>query len=77
MTTDTCFSSYRSFAREEWRKLRASAPLPLSKKEPFSANVKAGLPEVEAPVYSHLAYDILPDEVQVVRQPEILIIEGF
>jgi type I pantothenate kinase len=43
----------------------------------FVASVKAGTPEVQAPVYSHLAYDILPDEKVVVRQPDILIVEGL
>ena len=43
----------------------------------FMADVKAGVPEVTAPVYSHLAYDILPDEHQVVRQPDIVIVEGL
>ena len=43
----------------------------------FIADVKAGLPEVSAPVYSHLAYDIVPGETQVVRQPDIVIIEGL
>jgi type I pantothenate kinase len=43
----------------------------------FLAAVKSGRPEVEAPVYSHLAYDILPDEKQVVRRPDILIFEGL
>jgi type I pantothenate kinase len=32
---------------------------------------------VTAPVYSHLAYDIVPGEVQVVRQPDIVIVEGL
>jgi type I pantothenate kinase len=43
----------------------------------FMADVKAGRPEVVAPMYSHLAYDILPDRVQVVRQPDIMIVEGL
>jgi type I pantothenate kinase len=43
----------------------------------FMADVKSGVPEVAAPVYSHLAYDILPDEYQVVRQPDIVIVEGL
>lgn len=43
----------------------------------FMADVKSGLPEVSAPVYSHLAYDILPGEAQVIRQPDILIVEGL
>ena len=41
------------------------------------AEVKAGAPEVSAPVYSHLAYDIVPGECQVVRQPDIVIVEGL
>jgi type I pantothenate kinase len=43
----------------------------------FLADVKAGRPEAVAPMYSHLAYDILPDRVQVVRQPDIMIVEGL
>ncbi|HSA50114.1 MAG TPA: type I pantothenate kinase [Yinghuangia sp.] len=41
------------------------------------ADVKAGKPEVSAPVYSHLTYDIVPDERLVVRRPDILIVEGL
>jgi len=43
----------------------------------FMADVKSGAPEVTAPVYSHLAYDIVPGESQVVRQPDIVIVEGL
>ncbi len=43
----------------------------------FVSSVKAGSPEVSAPVYSHLVYDIVPDEEVVVRQPDVLIIEGL
>lgn len=43
----------------------------------FVTEVKSGAPEVSAPVYSHVAYDILPDERHVVRQPDILIVEGL
>ena len=43
----------------------------------FLADVKANQPEVKAPVYSHLAYDIVPDEWQVVAQPDVLIFEGL
>jgi type I pantothenate kinase len=43
----------------------------------FMADVKAGVPEVMAPVYSHLAYDIVPGEYQVVRRPDIVIVEGL
>jgi len=43
----------------------------------FLADVKSGLPEVAAPVYSHLAYDIVPGEFQTVRQADIVIVEGL
>jgi type I pantothenate kinase len=43
----------------------------------FVTDVKSGAAEVRAPVYSHLAYDIVPGETQVVRKPDILIIEGL
>lgn len=43
----------------------------------FLSAVKSGQPEVTAPVYSHLTYDIVPDEQVVVRQPEVLIVEGL
>jgi len=43
----------------------------------FMADVKSGAPEVSAPVYSHLAYDIVPGERQVVRRPDIVIVEGL
>ena len=43
----------------------------------FMADVKAGYPEVSAPVYSHLAYDILPGQKERVRQPGVLIVEGL
>jgi type I pantothenate kinase len=43
----------------------------------FVAAVKAGVAEVEAPVYSHLSYDIVPHERVVVRQPDVLIVEGL
>ncbi|KGM14525.1 pantothenate kinase [Cellulomonas bogoriensis 69B4 = DSM 16987] len=43
----------------------------------FLAAVKAGRPEVRAPVYSHLTYDIVPGEHVVVRSPDVLIVEGL
>ena len=43
----------------------------------FLADVKSGQPEVHAPVYSHLTYDIVPGDEQVVRHPDIVIIEGL
>jgi type I pantothenate kinase len=43
----------------------------------FMAELKSGVPEVQAPVYSHLRYDIVPGEYQVVRRPDIVIVEGL
>ena len=43
----------------------------------FLRAVKSGEPEVTAPVYDHVAYDVLPDETVVVRQPDIVIVEGL
>ncbi len=43
----------------------------------FIADVKSGVPEVTAPVYSHLLYDIVPSESIMVAQPDILIVEGL
>ncbi|WP_139492840.1 type I pantothenate kinase [Brevibacillus dissolubilis] len=43
----------------------------------FLASVKSGQSEVSAPVYSHLVYDIVPDQVQQVSKPDIVIVEGL
>jgi type I pantothenate kinase len=43
----------------------------------FVSDVKSGLTEVRAPVYSHLTYDIVPGEEVVVRSPDVLIVEGL
>jgi type I pantothenate kinase len=43
----------------------------------FVAAVKSGAAEVRAPVYSHLVYDVVPDEHIVVRRPDVLIVEGL
>jgi type I pantothenate kinase len=43
----------------------------------FLREVKSGEPEVLAPVYSHIVYDIVPDQQLAVRQPDILILEGL
>jgi len=43
----------------------------------FVAAVKSGEPEVIAPVYSHLRYDVQPEEQVVVRQPDVVIVEGL
>src|SRR5699024_12278989 len=43
----------------------------------FVSDVKAGVAHVEAPVYSHLTYDIVEDERVVVERPDVLIREGL
>lgn len=43
----------------------------------FLADVKAGAAQVSVPVYSHVTYDIVPDQNQTVSQPDVLIFEGL
>jgi type I pantothenate kinase len=43
----------------------------------FVVDIKSGRDEVEAPTYSHLTYDVLPDEKVVIRNPDIVIVEGL
>ena len=43
----------------------------------FLREIKAGMPDVSAPVYSHVEYDIVKGDSQVVHQPDILIVEGL
>jgi type I pantothenate kinase len=43
----------------------------------FLRELKSGRPSVEAPVYSHVVYDIVDGEHVTVCQPDILILEGL
>ncbi|MGZ4447251.1 MAG: type I pantothenate kinase [Nocardioides sp.] len=43
----------------------------------FVVDIKSGKDEVEAPTYSHLVYDVVPDEKVIVKRPDIVIIEGL
>ena len=43
----------------------------------FLSAIKAGQPNVKAPTYSHLTYDVLPNEHRMVDRPDILIFEGI
>jgi type I pantothenate kinase len=43
----------------------------------FVVAVKSGVPVVTAPIYSHLVYDIVPDQRLEVRSPDILLVEGL
>jgi type I pantothenate kinase len=43
----------------------------------FVIDIKSGKDEVEAPIYSHLVYDVVPDDKVVVKRPDVVIIEGL
>lgn len=43
----------------------------------FMADIKSGADIVQAPVYSHQSYDIVPGEFQTVERPDIVIVEGL
>jgi type I pantothenate kinase len=43
----------------------------------FLAEVKSGRECIEAPVYSHLVYDVLPHQAIVIERPDIVIVEGL
>jgi type I pantothenate kinase len=43
----------------------------------FLREIKSGAAEVAAPLYSHIVYDIVEGEEQLVRRPDILILEGL
>ena len=43
----------------------------------FVVDIKSGKDEVVAPTYSHLVYDVVPDEKLVIQSPDIVIIEGL
>jgi type I pantothenate kinase len=43
----------------------------------FVVEIKSGRDEVEAPVYDHLTYDVVPDEKLHIKHPDIVIIEGL
>ena len=43
----------------------------------FVIDIKSGKDEVAAPTYSHLTYDVVPEQRLVVTSPDIVIIEGL
>jgi len=43
----------------------------------FVSDIKSGKSNVQAPVYDHLAYDILPGEFATIGAPDVLIVEGL
>lgn len=43
----------------------------------FVIDIKSGMDEVAAPTYSHLVYDVVPDQKVVIKKPDIVVIEGL
>ena len=43
----------------------------------FLADIKAGRRPVRAPIYSHLVYDVVPNQWVEIDRPDILIVEGL
>ncbi|WP_173934411.1 type I pantothenate kinase [Chelativorans sp. Marseille-P2723] len=43
----------------------------------FLSGVKGGVPNLQAPVYSHLTYDVIQGEYVTIDRPDILIFEGI
>ncbi len=43
----------------------------------FVSDLKSGKTQVKAPIYSHLTYDIVPEQFNVVEKPDIVILEGL
>jgi len=43
----------------------------------FLSDIKAGRKGIAAPVYSHLTYDVVPEQSVVIDQPDILLVEGL
>jgi type I pantothenate kinase len=43
----------------------------------FLSDIKAGRRPVQAPVYSHLLYDVMPNQWIEIDRPDILIVEGL
>lgn len=43
----------------------------------FVIDIKSGKDEVMAPTYSHLVYDVTPEDPVVVQRPDIVVVEGL
>ena len=43
----------------------------------FLSDVKSGAAQAQAPFYSHIKYDIVPDAQVTVRRPDVVIVEGL
>ena len=43
----------------------------------FLSDVKSGAPVVQAPIYDHLRYDVVPAQRIELRPPDVLVVEGL
>ncbi len=43
----------------------------------FLIDLKAGVPNLRVPIYSHHLYDVLPSEFQVIDRPDVVVFEGL
>lgn len=43
----------------------------------FVTDIKSGEDQIQVPIYSHLIYDIVPSQYDVIDKPDILILEGL
>ncbi|GAA0368648.1 type I pantothenate kinase [Alkalibacterium iburiense] len=43
----------------------------------FMGDIKSGRRNIKVPLYSHSLYNIVPDQYEVIDQPDILIVEGI
>lgn len=43
----------------------------------FLADLRAGRTPLEVPRYSHVVYDVIPDDPMVIERPDVLILEGL
>lgn len=43
----------------------------------FLADMKSGVKKLEVPIYSHEYYDIVPNKMVMIEQPDIVILEGL
>jgi type I pantothenate kinase len=42
----------------------------------FVGDLKSGVEEIRVPLYSHLRYDVIPGDAQVVARPDVVVLEG-
>src|SRR4030095_11121205 len=78
VTTDGFLLPNAILAREELMEKKGfPESYDLSSLLRFLADVKAGRRPARAPIYSHLVYDVLPNQWIEIDHPDILIVEGL